>query len=357
MRYPRLRYVHTFEDRHGKVRSYFRRPGFPRLALPGLPGTTEFMDAYQAALRGDRLPIGKDRVKAGSLDALAVAWYASTGFKELGAITRATYRNIVEKLRARPLKPGSAIKLGELPVKQLDAQAVGKLIAGKAETPAAANRLLSILRLLMRFAVAERLRADDPTRDVRRVRHRTEGFHTWTEEEIAAYEARWPVGTRERLALALLLYTGQRRADVVRMGVQHVRQGAIDVVQGKTGARLSIPIHPALRAALDACPSGHLTFLVTDEGKRSKPFTAAGFSQWFTERARDAGLPKGCSPHGLRKAAARRLAEAGCTPHQIAAVTGHVTLKEVERYTKAADQGRLAEAAIARIGTREPTGA
>jgi integrase len=123
------------------------------------------------------------------------------------------------------------------------------------------------------------------------------------------------------------------------MGRQHVRNGAISVRQQKTGAALEIPIHQDLQRVFDATPSEHLTFLVTEFGK---PFTPAGFGNWFRERCDEAGL-KRCSAHGLRKAACRRLAEAGCTAHQIAAISGHASLREVERYTKAADQARLAK--------------
>ena len=336
----RLKFVHRFKDRHGRVRHYFRRAGFPRLALPGLPGSAEFMEAYQAALAGTASPIGADRTMPGSVSALVVAWYGCAEFKQLAPITQATYRHTIERFRAEN---------GDKPVALLQPHHVREMIAERAETPTAANRLLSLIRILMRFAVENDWRRDDPTIGVRRVRYQSDGFHTWTEEEIAAFEAKWPLGTRARLALALLLYTGQRRADVVRMGRQHVRGGVIELRQSKTGARLAIPMHAALRAALDACPSDHLTFLVTLQGTAFKP---TGFYTWFADRGREAGLPKGCSPHGRRKAAARRLAEAGCTTHQIAAVTGHTTLREIERYTKAANQGRLAEAAMQRIGTK-----
>jgi integrase len=155
------------------------------------------------------------------------------------------------------------------------------------------------------------------------------------------------LGTRPRLALALLLYTAQRRSDVVRMGRQHLRGNRVEVRQAKTGATLLIPMHPELRRAIDAVPMDQLTFLMTEAGK---PFTVNGCYMRFVEWAAAAKLPKGCSPHGLRKAAARRLAEAGCTAHQIAAITGHRTLAEVARYTRAADQIRMADAAILRIG-------
>jgi integrase len=143
----------------------------------------------------------------------------------------------------------------------------------------------------------------------------------------------------------MLLYTGQRRSDVVRMGRQHVKDGAIEVRQVKTKARLLIPLHAEL-AMLVRGETDRLTFLVTQAGV---PFTANGFYNHFTAWAQEAGLPAGLSPHGLRKAAARRLAEAGCTAHQIASVTGHKTLSEVQRYTVAAEQADLAKAAMTRL--------
>ena len=141
------------------------------------------------------------------------------------------------------------------------------------------------------------------------------------------------IGSRARLAFALLLYTGQRRSDVVRMGRQHIRDEALQVRQLKTGAELSVPVHPALAAIIAETGANNLTFLVTDQGK---PYSAAGFGNWFRDQCRAVGL-HGCSAHGLRKAAARRLAEAGCTAHEIAAITGHASLREIARYTKAVD--------------------
>ena len=184
------------------------------------------------------------------------------------------------------------------------------------------------------------------------LRAKSDGYHSWTDDEIAQFENRHDVGSRPRLALALLLYTGQRRSDVVRMGRQHIdKNGAIRVRQLKTGAELAIPIHATLQAIIaETQLTGRQTFLTTQFGK---PFTAAGFGNWFREQCNDAGLPH-CSAHGLRKAAARRLAEAGCTAHEIASITGHASLREVQRYTKAADQSRLAVAAMNKV--RTPTG-
>jgi integrase len=240
---------------------------------------------------------------------------------------------------------------GSKPLSLLARKHLEAMLARRIRTPAAANHWLRLIKQLMRFAVREQLRTDDPARDIDYIKRKSAGFHTWTEDEIAQFEECHPIGSKARLALGLLLFTAQRRSDVVKMGRQHVRNGVVHVRQAKTGAMLAIPVHPALQTILDAGPSEHLTFLVTEYGK---PFTAAGFGNWFRDRCDEAGLPKHCAAHGLRKAACRRFAEAGCSANVIAAISGHTTLREVERYTKAADQERMARAGMAAI-IREKT--
>ena len=150
-----------------------------------------------------------------------------------------------------------------------------------------------------------------------------------------------------------MLYTGQRRSDVIRMGRQHIRAGRIEVRQQKTGERLTIPVHPALREVIAACPGEHLTFLMTEAGR---PFASGNaFYNWFKTCIAAAGLAGDLSPHGLRKATARRLAQAKCTPHEIMAVTGHRTLAEVMRYTREVNQQDMADTAISRIGRKQPS--
>lgn len=151
--------------------------------------------------------------------------------------------------------------------------------------------------------------------------------------------------------MSLLLYGGQRRSDTVGLGRQHVRDGALHLRQQKTGAALVIPIHPTLAAILAATPTNGLTFLTTSTGA---PFSPAGFGNLFREWCNEAGLPKHCSAHGLRKAACRRLAEAGCSEHQIAAISDHTSLAEVRRYTKAASQAKMARAAMATVTAAFP---
>ncbi|TPG44225.1 hypothetical protein EAH89_27805 [Roseomonas nepalensis] len=333
----RLRYVHRVVKK-GRPYHYFRRPGLPSVTLPGLPGSREFMVAYQSALDQKPPPVGAGLAPAGSMSALAASWYGSHRFAALTPVSQRTYCRLLESF----LKSH-----GDKPVAALEARHLLGILDARSGTPAQANALLNVLRLLLQHAFDRGWRKDNPARFVKRLRYTKKPYATWTEADIAAFEERWPLGTRARLALSLLLYTGQRRGDVIRMGPQHVRSGSVEVVQSKTGTRLAIPLHAALRAAMAAHEGGHLAFLVTQAGE---PFTATGFYNWFVDCAAKAGLSKGLSPHGLRKAAARRLAEAGCTPHQIAAITGHLTLAEVERYTKEANQRDLARAAVTRLG-------
>lgn len=331
------KYVSEFVDRHGKARVRFRRKGQAEHYFKAVPWTDEFMAEYQACLDGEAAPAitpGANRTRPGTINALVVAYYAAPEFRRLRPATQATYRGIIERFRARH---------GDKMVVTLERQHVKALIGSMHETPAAANNLLDRLKGLMGFAVDVGMRRDDPTLRLRGFKTEGEGFHTWTEDEIARFEARHPIGSKARLALGLLLFTGQRRSDAVAMGWQHVADGVIMVRQQKTDVRLALPIHPTLRSILDATPRANLTFLTTHQGK---PFTPAGFGNWLRDRCDEAGL-RGCSAHGLRKAAARRLAEAGCTNQQIKAVTGHKTDTEVSRYTAAADQARLAAQAMA----------
>ena len=337
----RLKHISRFKDRHGHPRAYLRLPGRKPLALPGAPGSPEFMAAYNAAVAAEPPPApGPKQPPPGTLDALAASYYRSHAFTDLRESTQATYRRIIEDLRGDH---------GAKPIRLLDPTRIAGLMAEKAEHRTAANHRLRILRHLMAHAVETKMLVTDPTAGVKRMKHRAKGYPTWSEADIALYEAHWPTGTRQRLALALLLYTAQRRSDVVRMGRQHVTGRMMWVRQLKTSTELEIPIHPALAAELAHVPTGQLVFLLTNEGANAKAFTPNGFYMRFTQWAQEAGVPPGRSPHGLRKACARRLAEAGATTHQIAAVTGHKNLAEVELYTRAANQRRMAVAGMAQI--------
>jgi integrase len=338
------KFVHGFIDRHGKPRWYFRRAGFKQVRLPGLPWSPEFMSAYEAVLSETPRPeIGARRTKPGTVASAVAGYFGSATFANLAESTRRTRRQILERFRAEH---------GDKAIATLGKTHVERMVNAKAATPGAALNFLGALRALMRHAITVGLRADDPTVGIRGPKFKSAGFYTWTEADIAAFEAKHPVGTRARLALALLLYTAQRRADVIKMGRQHVRDGLIHVRQSKTGTTLAIPLHPELCRVLDATPAENMTFMTTTGGK---PFHPDSFTHWFKRQCREAGLPVKASVHGLRKAACRRLAELGCSASVIASISGHSTLREVSRYTAAADQVRLARQGIEAL-TRTKTG-
>lgn len=329
------KYVTPARDRYKNIRLRFRKGLFSTYLKSPFPSEA-FDEEYQAALRNEKAAhgeIGKARTKAGSMSALVVSYYASPEFKGTAKSTQTTYRGICEKIRRDH---------GERMVKELRRQHVKAIIGKMSATPAAANNYLRMLRILMNHALDVEWIQRDPTLKLKGYSNKSTGFHTWTEAEIATYEARHPIGTKGRLAMALMLYTGQRRGDAVKLGWKNVSKNRIAVRQEKTGTPLAIKMHVSLVEALQTADSGGVTFLVTAFGK---PFTAAGFGNWFRDRCNEAGLTH-CSSHGLRKAAARRLAEAGNSANHIAAVTGHLSLKEVERYTRDADQQKMADAAV-----------
>ena len=333
------KYVQAWVDAEGRPHCYFRRRGFPRVPLKGLPWSPSFMAEYEKAISGARTAIGAGRVRPGSVAAVVAEYLDSRQFfGSKSAGTQRMRRGILERFRAA---------YGERPIALLPAEWIEALLDSK--PPHAARSWRATLRSLCQFGVKRRYLRTDPTATIKLASIDSDGFHTWTEDEIGQFEAHHPVGSKPRLALALLLYTAQRRSDVVRMGRQHIKDGVLTVKQEKTGVTLAIPVHPHLQAVLDATPSAHLTFLTTTTGK---PYGPNHFSETFREWCDAAGLPKRCSAHGLRKAACRRDAEAGCSEKEIMAHSGHGTSKEIARYTKAADQARLARNALAKLVIR-----
>lgn len=314
---------------------YYCRKGYPLTRLPGLPFSSEFMAVYNAVHNGPRIAIGK-RPQSGTMAALVVSYLSSPQWKALERSTQRSYRDILDKIRAEH---------GTKAVARLETKHIRKLIEARSDHSAAANRLLSILRILLDRAVETDLINANPAHNVKPLKKKSKGIHSWTEDGIARFEAAHPIGSKARLAFALLLYLGQRKSDVVKLGPQHRHGAVIRLVQTKTKAALGLPVHPVLDEILRATPTGHLAYLTTGLGK---PYTASGFGNWFRQACDEAGLPH-CTSHGLRKAAARRLAEAGASPHEIASITGHESLREVERYARAANRARLAETATAKV--------
>jgi integrase len=300
------------------------------------------MAAYDAASKAKLLPVAATRAAPGSIAALVASYYQSADYLQLRPSTRHNYALIIERFREQH---------GDKPVKLLQPDHIRRMLVARIETPAAANNLRKMIGVLMRHAVDIGLRSDNPVLTVRRIRIESTGFHSWSEDEIAVFEQNYAQGTRERLAFDLLLYTMQRRSDVVLMGPQLVRNRVISLTQVKTRSLVQIPIHPKLQVSLDLAPKDQLVYLTTRLGRG---FSPTGFTNYMRAVCDAIGLPI-CSPHGLRKAGMRRLAEAGCTPHQIMSISGHVSLHDVEGYTRGFSRLQLAESAIASITELPPS--
>ncbi|GJD57764.1 tyrosine-type recombinase/integrase [Methylobacterium dankookense] len=338
----RLRYVDHFTDRHGTVRYYFRRPGGKRTPLPGLPGSEAFMAAYAAAMGAPENKPAKQRGEQGTFDRLVALYYESAEFKTLKAPTQRAYRLAIERLLMLE-------KMGPRPVRGFNRTIIKGIMAKRVATPSAANDALKKLRILMKFALDLGWRDTDPTLRISKFK---EGeHHTWTDEEIERFEAHWPIGSVQRTAFALLLFTGQRVSDVAAMSWKDVSLDGqrIRVTQEKTGTKLDLALHDDLLHVLADWPKWEHAILQTSW---KRPFSVKGLGNKMADAIGAAGLPDECVTHGLRKAAARRLAEAGCTAHEIASITGHRSLAEVERYTRAAGQRILNDAATLKLASR-----
>jgi integrase len=327
----RLKYVMSDTDRHGNRRHYVRRHGV-KIRLPGAPGSAEFMAAYDAALKGGK-PVRASKADPASLRALLEAFYRSAAFKALDTRSQRVRLNILEAW---------ATGREEKPFRLIERRHVLKWRDDKAATPGAATNLVKALRQLFAYAVDYDLMRENPAQSVPYLRKKNGGFHTWTIAEVRKFEAHHPVGSKPRLAMALLFYTSQRRSDVVTFGKQMLRDGRLHYVQRKTGKRMSTRVIKPLQEILDATPSTSLTFLETHHGL---PYTANGFGNAFRAWCDEAGLPH-CSAHGLRKALASRLAELGATTHQIKDTLGHETLSQAALYTRDADAVINSDAAM-----------
>jgi integrase len=338
----KLKYVNGFANhdrKNGLVRYYFRRRGQKAIPLPGLPGSEEFMAAYAEALadQPDTPDIGAGRTLPGTINALVVDYYRSDEWQnQLAEDTRKTRRRIIERFRT---------KHGNKRVPLLRREHVLKMLAEICK-PSAKRHWLKAIRGLLRFAVPTMLKVD-PTVGIANVKlPKSKGHHTWTDDEIEQYRAYWPLGTQQRLVMEFALETASRRGEVVRLGPQHIKNGWIHIERTHGSEDVDIEVSPELQAACDAMPKAHLTYIVTTQGKpRSKYGLGGDFAKWATE----AGLPKGCRLHGLKKGSMRRRAEAGNTAHELMAFSGHRTLTEVQRYTDAANKKRLAASGAAKM--------
>jgi integrase len=344
-RYPN---VTSFVDRHGKERFRYRKTGQPIYYFKNPPGTKGFKEELEACEQAAPQPVGAGRAIPKSVSDLVARYYASVEFNGGGADDRQRRRLLIESFRAELgddlVANFTFAHIEAILLKRSVKRQEGKrMVGGKV----AAQNLRKQLRRL--FAYGKRLGwiASNPVEDATKIKvEKTGGFHTWTEGEIAQYQTRHPLGTKARLALEIILWTGQRRGDARLFGPDQMKRGKINYQQGKTGKDLWLPAAPQLMEAIAAMPSvGLKSYLVTEYGK---PFSRAGFGNWFRDRCDEAGLPQ-CSAHGLRKAIARRMAQRGGTNQGLKAVGGWSGDQEVATYTAAVDQEALADATLSRV--------
>lgn len=356
----KLLYVVRDVDRHGNVRFYFRKRGTEgKIRLPGLPGSNEFMAAYNACLKGQPLPQPPctkptlARPKSPTLDWLRAAWMESAEFKGLDSTTRRDKRSTIKCICDEPVAPGAKARVGSWPFAEMTSKAVRMLRDRKGEKPNTANKRLLVLRQIYAWAIdAEHFPGPNPALTVPKLTYVVGGHHTWTIDEVRQFEARHSVGTQARLAFALFVYTGQRISDIVQLGRQHIKDGRLRFTQAKNRRKapvtVDVPLLPDLARILDASPTGDLTFLVHAHGK---PWNKVSFSDRMRKWCDEAGLSH-CTAHGIRKAAACAAAEGGATEMEMMAIFGWTTADMARIYTAKARRAKLADRSMHLLGDR-----
>lgn len=361
-----LPYLCRFVDRHGKKRVYVRRNG-KRIAIKAKENTPEFAREYAAAaeeigVRATRGPLGPEHARD-TFGWLGAQYFKSKGvgeFLRLAKESQRARRNDLEECFRHPFSETDPDPMGNCPLKYLSAKKVKYLIEAKEGLGAQANRRKH-LSALCAWGVENNHLASNPVRDIKAGTSRGReavGYYTWTVPDVDQFLKRHGAGTKARLALALLLFTGARRQDMVTFGRQHLKGDWLQYVPLKTRYKRRTvsqkPVLPVLADIIATSPCGSLTFLETAQGR---PFTAAGFGNWFRDRCNEAGLPQ-CTAHGLKKAGATIAAENGATTHQLMAMFDWTTVSMAEVYTRAAEQKRLAGDAmfLIRIDERRQVG-
>lgn len=332
---PRPPRLHKERTRHGAVVFYVRSGKGARIRIRGEYGSAEFEDSYHAAIAATA-PKRALRPTSGTLAWLIARYRDSGAWARLSDASRRQRENIFKNV----------IKAeGDYSFAKVTKAAIAAALDRWRATPFAALDFLKAMRGLFRWAVESGFISKDPTEGVRCQVPRTEGFHTWTEDEIAKFEMRWPIGTRERLAFGILLYTGLRRGDAAMLGRQHIRNGIIAVRAEKTGTQIIIPVLPELAQIIAATHIGDLALIATARGT---PMVKEGFGNWFRGACKAAGVPG--SAHGLRKAGATRAANNGATEAQLRAIFGWgERSKEPAYYARTADRMRLAREAMGKL--------
>ena len=331
---PRPRHLHRDVSRHGQVRWYVHAPGRPRVRIKAKYGSPDFETQYAAAIASEP-PRGPRKAGAGTLGWLIARYKEISAWGAFDLATQRQRENIYKHVVASD---------GDQPFAGFQRK---HILAGRerrANTPHQANNFLKSMRAVWKWAVDAEIAATNPTKDGPLLNPKSEGYHTWTEEEVDRFEARWALGTRERLALDVLLYTGLRRGDAVTLGRQHVRNGWFRIKTEKNDVWVEAPMLPIPLRSIETTPTGDLTFI---SGVRGAPMVKESFGTWFRLAFIEAGVPG--RAHGLRKAGATLAAERGATEAQLMAIFGWTDAKMARLYTRKARSKVMAGAAMDRL--------
>lgn len=341
-----FRYCNRDVDRFGNERYYIRIPGLPkyRMTSPYLDDngsvTVAFAEEYHRVMAGDRgdKPLPLQRLQPGTVRWLVENYYRSKLFQ--------TYSSATQKDKKCVLNRYCEI-VGDLPFKKMRKSDIEASQMKRRSTPGAADKLVKYLKALFNWAIKQEIATFNPATGVTKI-NKSDGFHGWNEIELERYRSFYPIGTTARLAMELMLNLGVRRSDLVKLGWRNLIGDRVEFVPqkgaGKYAQFLSLPVTDELKDALDAITHNKATFLVTEYGK---PFMSNGFGNKMRQWCDDAGLPE-CSSHGLRKASATILAEAGATEHQLMAIFGWSDSKMAQHYTKSAQSKRIIDAGFER---------
>jgi enterobacteria phage integrase len=333
----RLRYVHGFVDRTGRARFYFRHRG-KRWPLPGLPGSAEFVARYDELLRQCLVIDQASRIAFGpcTVGFVIEKYLGSTDYTSKARGTQRHYRVALDRLKEI---------CGRALIADLQERHI-RQIRPRFTATSKADLAVMLLRMLWVFA-KEVLAMDlgpNPAGEIRKLHRQGWKHEPWPESVIEQFAAEARPRPNAQLALMLLLYTGQRASDVVRMRWDQFDGRGIQVRQLKTGTPLWVPCHSRLKEALERAERKSDFILTTRYGKG---YSAHGLCGMIAAATAQIGA-KECSTHGLRCNAATALAEAGCSVPEIMSITGHRTFKEAQRYADHAQQKKLGQQAIAK---------
>lgn len=245
----------------------------------------------------------------------------------------AKYADGTREARAAIFKRYRAAQ-GTRPVKTITSEAIERALYAKGGHGAVNEykALKPVFEHLRRLGFIRK----NPLTGIELDKPKIQGFPVADADDIAAFQKRWPIGTRERLIFDLALYTGAARSDLAKLSRKNIKGDLLVYERQKSGIKAQVPLKAELQAVIDRTPDIAPAFILTEQGK---PFKAASLGNGFGDAARAAGIDTRL--HGLRKAFCIYWAENDATTHQIAAMAGHMSLSEVERYTRAADRERM----------------